>query len=229
MQAGIFLGIIFFVLWGFLYDRHNRKKLLAVAAFLFGTTSVLLGIAPTYATFAFSFTAINISRASQPGIFALIGDYFSPKLRGRIIGLFLSTQPLALALVLFLVPFIEPALSFRYIYLLLGAVGFLFALMIFFWLGEPKRGANEPALVQIRMTGVYLFDWENAKGFFRSPCMLYIYAISFFAIFPWSVNLFWMHRYLTQVWDLPELTINLSFLPANINAGGWVFLRRLSW
>ena len=214
MYAGLFLGIIFFVLWGFLYDRHNRKKLITVAAFLFGTTSVLLGIAPTYATFIFSFTAGNISRASQPGIFALVSDYFSPKHRGRIIGLFLSTQPFALTLVLFLVLLIEPTLIFRYIYLILSAVGFLFAVMIFLWLGEPKRGAKEPALAQIQMTGVYLFDWENAKGCLRSPCMLYIYALSFFAVFPWSVNLFWMHRYLTYAWGLPELIINLSLLPA---------------
>ncbi len=224
MQAGIFLAIVFFVLWGFLYDRHNRKRLLSVAAFLFGTTSVLLGVAPTYATYIFSFTAINISRASQPGIIALVGDYFSPKLRGRIIGLFLSTQPLALILVLFLVPLIEPALSFRYIYLIFGAVGFLFALMIFLWLGEPKRGAKEPALAQIQMTGVYLFDWENAKGFLRRPCMLYIYALSFFAVFPWSVNLFWIHRYLTHAWGLPELIINLSLLPAILTLAAGYFL-----
>ncbi len=224
IHAGLFLGIIFFVIWGFLYDRHNRKKLLSVAAFLFGTTSVLLGIAPTYATFIFSFTAGNISRASQPGIFALVGDYFSPKLRGRIVGLLLLTQPLALIFVLIFMPLIEPYLSFRYIYLILGAVGFLFAVMIFLWLGEPKRGAHEPALAQIQMTGVYLFDWENAKEFLKNPCMIYIYALSFFAVFPWSVNLFWMPRYLNQLWDLPELIFNMSFLPAILTLGAGYFL-----
>ena len=45
------VGAIFYPLWGYLYDRFTRPKLLALASFIWGSTTWLNAIAPNYSSF----------------------------------------------------------------------------------------------------------------------------------------------------------------------------------
>lgn len=45
------VGALFFPLWGYLYDRFARSRLLAAASFLWGGSTWLSAIAPNYGTF----------------------------------------------------------------------------------------------------------------------------------------------------------------------------------
>ena len=74
-------------LWGYLYDRYGRAKLLALASFIWGATTWLNAIAPTYKAFLVTRATTGIDDSSYPGLYSLISDYFGPKVRGKIYGL----------------------------------------------------------------------------------------------------------------------------------------------
>ena len=49
--GALIVGAIFYPLWGYLYDRYARAKLLALASLIWGATTWISAIAPTYPTF----------------------------------------------------------------------------------------------------------------------------------------------------------------------------------
>ena len=81
--GALLLGAILYPLWGYLYDRFARAKLLALASFIWGSTTWLSAVAPTYPTFLVTRATTGIDDSSYPGIFSLISDYFGPDMRGN--------------------------------------------------------------------------------------------------------------------------------------------------
>ena len=49
--AALLVAAFLYPLWGYLYDRYARSKLLALASLIWGSTTWLSAIAPTYPTF----------------------------------------------------------------------------------------------------------------------------------------------------------------------------------
>ena len=49
--GALVIEAVFYPLWGYLYDRYARSKLLALASFIWGSTTWLSAIAPTYPAF----------------------------------------------------------------------------------------------------------------------------------------------------------------------------------
>src|SRR4030042_2983696 len=45
--GALIVGTIFYPLWGYLYDRFNRAKLLSLASLIWGSTTWLSAIAPS--------------------------------------------------------------------------------------------------------------------------------------------------------------------------------------
>lgn len=212
VTVGLIFGIIFYLIWGYFFDRHSRKKLLAISGFIWGVTSWLMGIAPTYATYVISNAAGGIDNASYSGIYALVGDYFRTKNRGKILGLLHLTQPLAYIFGTILVLLVGDIVNWRLVLLVTGSFGFMMALFIFIFIREPKRGASEPALADIEMTGIYLFDWEVARDVLKRPSMLLIYAFGFFGVMPWFVFVDWMPTFLAEANAVSITWVNISLL-----------------
>jgi len=86
ITGSLILGSVFNSIWGFLYDRFARPKLLALASFVWGITTWLSAVAPTARFFLISRASTGIDDSSYPGIGTLISDYFPPKQRSRIFG-----------------------------------------------------------------------------------------------------------------------------------------------
>jgi len=49
--GALLVGAILYPLWGYLYDRYARARLLALASFIWGATTWISAIAPTYPAF----------------------------------------------------------------------------------------------------------------------------------------------------------------------------------
>ena len=81
--GALLVGAIFYPLWGYLYDRYARAKLLALASFLWGATTWLSAIAPTYRAFLVTRASTGIDDSSYPGLYSLIADYFAPGCEAR--------------------------------------------------------------------------------------------------------------------------------------------------
>ncbi len=208
------VSIVFFLVWGIVFDKHARKKLLSVASFIWGATSWMMALAPTYGIFVISKAVSGISNASYSGIYAMVGDFFSPKHRGKILGLFYLAQPLAFLLSMLLADGIVPRFPWRLIFIVVGMVGVVMAVLIFTMVGEPKRGMREPALSDINMTGVYVLDLEIARTILQKPGLTLMYAFSLVGIIPWIVITGWLFTYLNVVWAMPVVDIYLNLLPS---------------
>jgi MFS family permease len=94
ITGSLILGSVFYPIWGFLFDRYARPKLLALASLIWGITTWFSAIAPTGTLFMISRASTGIDDSSYPGIGSLISDYFSPDKRSRIFGFLQLSIPL---------------------------------------------------------------------------------------------------------------------------------------
>ena len=132
LTGALFVGAISYPLWGYLYDRYARPKLLALASFLWGSTTWLSAIAPTFPLFVATRSSTEIDDSSYPGLYSLISDYFDPKMRGKVYGLLQFTQPLGYLVGLLLGLMLSGLLGWRGVFYITGSLGVVMALVIFF-------------------------------------------------------------------------------------------------
>ncbi|MEN9937791.1 MAG: hypothetical protein RLZZ387_4370 [Chloroflexota bacterium] len=111
--GAMIVGAVLYPLWGYLYDRFARAKLLALASFIWGRTTWLSAIAPTYPMFLASRASTGVDDSSYPGIYSLVSDYFEPKVRGRVYSLLTLTAPIGYMLGLVLALVVGPLVGWR--------------------------------------------------------------------------------------------------------------------
>jgi len=194
--GALIVGAVLYPVWGYLYDRYTRAKLLALASFIWGSTTWISAIAPTYPSFLVTRASTGIDDSSYPGLYSLISDYFGPAVRGKIYGLLQLTAPLGYMLGMVLAMSLRDVLGWRGVFYLTGFLGILLAVVIFLGVREVPRGRSEPELADLEEIGVYRFDWKIARGLFRKRSLLLLFIQGFFGVFPWNVITYWFFRYL---------------------------------
>jgi len=234
-SGAIIVGAIFYPLWGYLYDRFARAKLLALAAFIWGTTTGLSAIMRTFPAFWAARASTGIDDSSYPGLYSLLADYFPPKMRGRVNGLLEVGMPIGYLLGMILALTIGGALGWRKVFYITGSVGILLAIAIFVGVREPKRGSSEPELESLSQMSDYRFDWRVARRLVRNRSLLLLIGNGFFGVFPWQVITFWFFRYLEteRGYESSQVLITMvlavlvlaSGYPAGGAVGDWLFRR----
>lgn len=194
--GALLVSAVLYPLWGYLYDRFARAKLLALASFIWGSTTWLSAIAPTYPFFLVSRASTGVDDSSYPGIYSLISDYFGPQLRGKVYGLLQLTQPLGYMMGLIVATFLGTSLGWRGIFYITGSLGLILAVVIFFGVKDPLRGQSEPEMQDLEKIGVYKFDSKIALGLFRKKSFIFLVLQGFVGVFPWNVITYWFFRYL---------------------------------
>ena len=194
--GSLIVGAIFFPLWGYLYDRFARSKLLALASFIWGATTWLSAIAPTYPTFLATRASTGIDDSSYPGLYSLVADYFLPQVRGKIYGLLELTMPLGYLVGMVLGLFLGDVIGWRGVFYITGSLGILMSIVIFFGIREPERGRSEPELVDLEHVSTYRFNWAAARDLFKKPSLRILFIQGFFGVFPWNVITYWFFNYL---------------------------------
>ena len=179
-----------------MYDRYARSKLLALASFIWGSTTWLSAIAPTYPTFLITRATTGIDDSSYPGIYSLISDYFEPTKRGKVYGILQLSQPLGYMIGLLVATLLSGVLGWRGVFYITGSLGLVLAVVIFFGVKDAPRGQSEPEMADIEQVGVYKFDSKIALGLFRKRSLLLLFAQGFIGFFPWQVITYWFFRYL---------------------------------
>ncbi len=192
--GAIVVGAILYPVWGYLYDRYVRAKLLALASFIWGATTWLSTVAPTYPLFLASKASTGIDDSCYPGLYSLISDYFGPRVRGKVFGLVAVAQPLGY--ILGLATTAEGAYGWRNVFYVTGSLGILLAAVIFFGIREAPRGIAEPEMAEFTAISTYRIDRETALSLLRKRSLLLLFAQGFFGIFPWNVLTYWFFRYL---------------------------------
>ena len=224
ITGSLILGSIFYPIWGFLFDRYARPKLLALASFVWGITTWFSALAPTPRTFLISRASTGIDDSSYPGIGSLISDYFPPKQRSRIFGFLQLSIPLGYLLGLVLALNFAPKYGWRTIYLFTGSLGLVLALMILAGVKEIPRGSSEPELAVLTEVKNTRVIWKNLPGLMQIRSLRFLFLQSLVGVLPWQVITFWSFRYLEVERNYTQDTISSIMVPAVLMIGAGYFL-----
>jgi MFS family permease len=196
-SGALAVATVLYPLWGYLYDRYARAKLLALASFIWGATTWLNAIVRTYTGFLITRASTGIDDSSYPGIFTLIADYFGPDLRGKVYGILQLAQPLGFLAGLILGQVVAPMIGgWRSVFYITGGLGLVVALLIYFGVKEMPRGKAEPEFENLPEMATFRFSWAEAKEIFKKPTMWFVFLQGFAGVFPWNVIIFFFFGYL---------------------------------
>jgi len=195
-SLAIVVASVLYPVWGYLYDRFARPKLLALASLLWGATTWLNALAPTYPAFLVTRSTTGIDDSSYPGVFSLLSDYFPPSARGKVYGFVRVSGPLGFMLGTVLATFLGGSLGWRNVFLITGGLGLVVALLILLTVRDRPRGSAEPELEGLQGVESFTFTRSAARGLLRNRTYLLLIVQGFFGVFPWNVLTFWFFRYL---------------------------------
>ena len=225
-SLAIVVASLLYPVWGYLYDRYARARLLALASFIWGATTWLNALAPTYPAFMATRSSTGIDDSSYPGLYSLLADYFGPRTRGRIYGAMQMSGPLGFMLGTVLATTLGGALGWRRVFFITGGSGMLVAALIFFTVRERARGSAEPEMEELDEIGVYRIDWQAVRELLRIRSLLLLMAQGFFGVFAWNVLIFWFFRYLemergyTSGQAMTTMLVAIAALSAGYLLGG---------
>ena len=196
-SGALAVATVLYPLWGYLYDRYARAKLLALASFIWGATTWLNAIVRTYTGFLITRASTGVDDSSYPGIFTLIADYFGPDLRGKVYGILQLAQPLGFLAGLVLGQVVAPMIGgWRSVFYITGGLGLVVALLIYFGVKEMPRGKAEPEFENMPEMATFRFSWTEAREIFRKRTMWFVFLQGFAGVFPWNVITFFFFGYL---------------------------------
>jgi MFS transporter, Spinster family, sphingosine-1-phosphate transporter len=233
--VALVVGALCYPLWGWLLDRFARPRLLALASLIWGATTWLNAIAPTYPAFLFTRASTGIAASSYPGIYSLLSDYFPPKKRGKVYGAIQITQPFGYIIGLVIAGVVGGAWGWRSAFFLTGSLGIVMSLFIFFGVKDQPRGASEPELAGVENLGKFKFSWKTVGGIFKRKSLVLLLIQGFFGVFPWNVITYFFFTYLAKERFYSDAETNLTMgvviviLAAGYPIGGilgdWLFKR----
>ena len=126
---------------GWLADKTNRSRVLAIACAVWSAATMCCGGAGSYLQFAIAYMTVGFGEAGGvPPSYSIISDYFPPGRRGRALGFYDIGPPIGAALGIAFGASIAAAFSWRYAFVVLGAVGLIAVVGILFLVPEPPRG-----------------------------------------------------------------------------------------
>ena len=126
---------------GWLADKTNRSKILALACGIWSAATMCCGGAATYLQFALGYMTVGFGEAGGvPPSYSIICDYFPPGRRGRALGLYNIGPPFGAALGIAFGASIAAAFSWRYAFMFLGSAGLFAVIGILLLVPEPRRG-----------------------------------------------------------------------------------------
>ena len=196
-SGALAVATVLYPLWGYLYDRYARARLLSLASLIWGATTWLNAIVRTYGGFLITRASTGIDDSSYPGIFTLIADYFGPNLRGKVYGLLQLAQPLGFLAGLILGQVVAPMIGgWRSVFYITGSLGLVVAVLIYFGVKEMPRGKAEPEFENMPEMATFKFSWKEAREIFKKRTLWFIFMQGFAGVFPWNVITFFFFGYL---------------------------------
>jgi MFS family permease len=203
-SGALIVGTVLYPLWGYLYDRFARAKLLALASFIWGATTWLSSVVRTFPQFLGTRASTGIDDSSYPGLYSLVADYFGPKVRSKVYGILQIPQPLGylagMVLALMVAPMLDGKVfgleGWRGIFVITGALGIVMAAVIFFGVKDMPRGKAEPEFEGLEEVGQFRFSWKEAREIFKKKTMWFVFLQGFAGVFPWNVITYFFVGYL---------------------------------
>ena len=229
--GALIVATILYPVWGYLYDRYARAKLLSVASLIWGATTWLSSLARTFPVFIATRASTGVDNSSYPGLFTLIADYFEPTLRGKVYGLLQLAQPIGYLLGTIMALIVAPLIGgWRSVFYITGSLGLVVAAIIFFGVREMPRGKAEPEFEGMEATELehFHFSWKEVREIFKKKTMWFIFAQGFAGNFPWNVIIYFFFGYLMTERGYDNNSVLFTMAPvililaSGYFIGGWL-------
>ena len=171
-QLGVLNGFAFGLMFaivgipiGLLVDRVNRCRLLACMVFLWSSATAGCALARNYLGLLIGRMAVGAAESGgAPTSFSLISDYFPPRLRSSAVGFYYLGGAIGGLMCYLVGSRVAAHFGWRAALLASSIPGVILAVLGFFSLREPARGATEP--------GPRASDAEQVVGFLPALRMI---------------------------------------------------------
>ena len=220
----IIVSALLYPVWGYLYDRYARAKLLSLASFIWGATTWLNALARSYGVFLATRASTGIDDSSYPGMYSLLSDYFGPGMRGKVYGLLQTAMPFGYMLGLVLATALGGALGWRHVFCITGSLGVLLSIVILLTVREVPRGSAEPEMAELHQIPRFTFDLQTVKRLVNRRSMRLLLTQGFFGVFPWNVLTYWFFRYLEKERGFSGAEATTTMMIAIVALAGGYFL-----
>ena len=215
-SGALIVATILYPIWGYLYDRYARAKLLSLASLIWGITTMFSAIVRTYPQFLVTRASTGVDDSSYPGLFTLVADYFGPTLRGKVYGLLQLAQPIGYLLGTVLALMVAPMIGgWRSMFYITGSLGIVIAVFIYFGVKEMPRGKAEPEFENMEAKEIehFHFSWREVREIFRKKTMWFIFAQGFAGVIPWNVIVYFFFGYLMTERGYDNNSVLLTMAP----------------
>jgi MFS family permease len=188
-------------------DRGNRRTIIAIGLAVWSGMTVASGLARNFVQLALARIGVGVGEAAgSPPAHSLISDYFPPERRATALGIYAWGVYIGSALAYLFGGYLREHFDWRTAFLLLGAPGLFFALVVRFTVKEPPRGLSEKmggevAQTTLRETLQHLLtcrSWVNL-----------MIGASFLSITGYGV-LMWGYEFFGRVHGMPFVEIGVS-------------------
>lgn len=141
---------------GWLGDRFPRKPLIVAAALFWSGVNFFTATVHTYASLNLRHAALGIGEASF-GIFApaVLADFYDPEDRNRVLTIFNIAIPVGAALGYLVGGVVGQHVGWRASFVVSAVPGAVLAMLIAFFMKEPKRGAGKRDPVMPRRAAIF--------------------------------------------------------------------------
>jgi predicted MFS family arabinose efflux permease len=140
---------IFVLPIGWLLDRTNRVRLLAVMLGLWSALTMLGALATSYwHLFAMRMGVGGAEAATSPSIQSLVASLFPAKTRASAMGVVFSGVAIGTGVIFAIGGTIADAWGWRYVFLVAGLPGVILAFVMWFVLKEPPRRSGKGGVVE---------------------------------------------------------------------------------
>jgi MFS family permease len=174
-------------------------------------------------------SSTGIDDSSYPGMYSLISDLYSPKMRGKVYGILQLTQPIGYLIGMVIALMFTTALGgWEHVFYLTGSLGIVLAFVIFFFVKDVPRGSSEDELQGDGTGTVYKFNWKSLSEIFKKKSLWMVYLQGFAGVFPWQVITYYIFSYLETERGYSDTTTLMIMGPAILlmaagyPAGGWL-------
>jgi MFS family permease len=206
------LGLIF---WGPLSDRWVRKYVIASGTVIWSAITWMTAFVTGFPTLMLARASMSFAEGCfNPSAYALITDTVPKRKHGLVLGLMSLTYPVGTASALVVAALVGTQ-NWRQPFIYFGIFGIILGLLVLLIVKEPRRGATEEKVVEVK--GVYTgrFSWNEFKVNLRTRSLLLSFALDTCqATANWTIA-FWAPLYMIRYRIAPNAdAAALALLPA---------------
>ncbi len=229
------VGALISLVWGYLADKYSRKNLLIYSILVGEIPCFMTAFSTTYWQFFMwrALTGIGVG-ASFPIVFSLVGDMYDQVSRGKVVALLSSAMSVGSILGMAVAGFVAPTFGWRIPFVLVSLPNVVLAIISFFVLREPKRGAFEKGIGELVQKGYAYPKLPELKDYAKLVSVktnLYLFLQGIAGTVPWGAIPYFLVEYFRRERGLTVEAATMVFLVFGLGnvigivAGGWVGAR----